>query len=80
MNASESPLSLEQKLRDLEIRLKKLDAERSEVVSSIEELRLVKHRMPQSVPVAEMTMLGQPILSSPPLTPDEKTAVFLKLF
>jgi superfamily II DNA or RNA helicase len=82
VNASESPLSLalEQKLRDLEIRLKKLDAERSEVVSSVEELRLVKHRMPQSVPVAEMTMLGQPILSSPPLTPDEKTAVFLKLF
>ncbi len=80
MSSSGSFSSSEEKLRNLELQLKKLDAERSKIFNSIEELRLTIHAAPEFAPVIEPVLLGKPILNSPPITPDEKTAVFLKLF
>ena len=65
---------------DLELRLKNLDAERSEVLKSIEELRLAAYRETKLPQVAEISILGRPLLNSIPVTPDEKIAVFLRLF
>lgn len=80
MTSSEPHIFSEQQLWDLELRLKNLDAERAEVLKSIEDLRLAAYRETKLPQVAELSILGRPLLNSAPVTPDEKIDVFLKLF
>ncbi len=79
MASSESPSFLEQ-LEALELRLKQLDAERTEVLHAIEALKLAMSDESKPCRTAKLPALGRPLLASSPVTPDEQVAMFLQLF
>lgn len=76
----QTPQSSEQHLRDLELRLKRLDVERAEVLQAIKELKSVADREIAPTQGIESALLGRPLRDSSPITPDEQIALFLQLF
>jgi superfamily II DNA or RNA helicase len=80
VTSSESHAFSEPQLLELELRLKQLDAERAEVLKSIEELKRPADWETEPTQVADRSLLGSPLRDSAPVTPGEQLAVFLQLF
>ncbi len=76
----EAQESSEQRLRALEQRLKQLEAERTEVLHAIKEVKRTDGWETVPTQVNESALLGRPLRDATPITPDEQIDVFLQLF
>lgn len=68
---------MKEQIQKLEARLANLEQERAELISAIEQLR---NASASDIGSQIILSLGRPILQSPPVTPQEKVELFLKLF
>jgi superfamily II DNA or RNA helicase len=69
-------LSIEKKIRDLELRLSELERERTQVIATINELKAEYRAQAAS----SQPLLGSPVMEGAPTSSQEKVELFLKLF